>query len=157
MGSIAATLLVAGCGAGCGGSLPRPPRVRAATTDYVAVTFPPRTPPVEVVPPRPAKGAVWIDGSWEWAGNRYGWRFGTWTVPPRGVRRADWVLVRRPADGQLFFAPSTWKDASGATVDDRSWRNSLGPRAHAGSRVGSDGLDRQAEPGPIYVPAEDEP
>ena len=156
MGSIATALLVATTG--CGGSLPRPPRGQVARTDYVPVTFPPRTPPIEVVPPRPAEGgAVWVDGSWEWAGNRYGWRYGTWLVPPPGARHAAWALVRRAEDGQLFFAPSTWKDAKGATVDDRSFRNTLGPRAQARSRIGDDGEGRGPDPGPSYAPPDDEP
>ncbi|MBX3261990.1 MAG: YXWGXW repeat-containing protein [Labilithrix sp.] len=123
--------------AACGGALPRPAAAPVSADDYVAVPFSPRTPPVEFVPPSPAKGAVWVDGSWEWSGNRYVWRFGSWVVPPPGVRLARWVIVRRRADGQLFFAPSSWKDASGATVTDRSFIGALGPRARARSRLGA--------------------
>ena len=45
-------------------------------------------------------------------------------------------MVRREGDGQLFFAPSTWKDASGKELDDRSFVNALGPEARARSRPG---------------------
>jgi hypothetical protein len=92
---------------------------------------------VEFIPPSPAKGAVWIDGSWEWSGVRYGWRFGTWVLPPAGARRARWAIVRRKEDGQLFFAPATWKDETGKTIDDRGWAHTLGARARARSRVGA--------------------
>ena len=76
--------------------------------DYVAVNSSPHPPPVEFVPPRPEKGALWVDGSWEWTGGgRFGWRSGTWAMIPKGLLRARWVVVRRKVDGQLFFAPST--------------------------------------------------
>lgn len=133
---------------GCGHSLPRPETGRVATADYVAVPFPPRPPPVEFIPPPPpgAKHAVWIDGSWEWVNNRFIWRFGTWLVPPDGLRRTDWAIVRRRADGQLFFAAALWKDRAGANVDDRAFRNALGGAARARTRVGgpaADPLDTQ--------------
>ena len=121
---------------GCSAALPRPPAAQVSGSDYVPVPFSPRTPPVEFIPPRPNKKAVWVDGSWVWAGNRYGWRFGSWVIPPPGARHARWVIVRRPSDGQLFFAPSTWKDASGNTIEDRSFMNALGPQARARSRPG---------------------
>src|SRR5690606_21368238 len=110
----------AGC-VGCAGSLPRPPSARLAVTDWVAVPFAPRTPPVEYVPPRPVKGAVWVDGTWQWYGERYGWVPGTWTVPPSGARRAAWAVVRRSEDGQLFFAASSWKDAAGRPLEEGDW------------------------------------
>lgn len=81
------------------------------------MAFPPRPPPVEIVPPRPAvEGAVWADGGWVWTGDRYQWEAGAWVVLPRGARRTRWALVRRSADGQLFFAPSRWRDAKGASI-----------------------------------------
>jgi hypothetical protein len=40
-------------------------------------------------------------------------------------------------DGQLFFAPASWKDESGKTVDDTSFWNALGPAARARSRLGA--------------------
>ena len=43
-------------------------------------------------------------------------------VPPAGVRRARWVIVRRKEDGQLFFAPSTWKDEQVVTSDEGGYR-----------------------------------
>lgn len=121
---------------GCSAALPRPPAAQVSASDYVPVAFSPRTPPVEFVPPRPSKKAVWVDGSWVWTNNRYVWRFGSWVIPPRGARHARWVVVRRASDGQLFFAPSSWKDASGKTIEDSSFVNALGPQARARSRPG---------------------
>ncbi|HVJ91159.1 MAG TPA: hypothetical protein VM580_15255 [Labilithrix sp.] len=107
-----------------------------AASDYVQVPFAPRPPPLEFVPPRPSSEAVWVDGSWVWLGNRYGWKYGSWVVAPPGVRHARWVLVRRSSDGQLFFAPSAWKDASGEVIERPSFETALGPRARARSQLG---------------------
>jgi hypothetical protein len=107
---------------------------------------------LEFIPPRPAKKAVWVDGSWEWAGNRYAWRFGSWVIPPPNARHARWVVVRR-SDGQLFFAPSAWKDASGNTIEDRSFMTGLGSQARARSRPG--GPPPAQGSGDTYVPEEE--
>lgn len=110
-----AALVVAleGCG---GGTVPRPRYVQVRAEDYVPVPFAPRPPPVEMVPPKPSApaGLVWADGGWEWDGQRFRWLPGSWVAPPAGVTRARWVILRRSDDGQLFFAPSSWRDASGA-------------------------------------------
>jgi hypothetical protein len=92
--------------------------VQVRAEDYVPVPYAPRPPPVEIVPLRPAapSGLVWADGGWEWAGERFRWGPGSWVAPPEGATRARWVIVRRPADGQLFFAPSSWRDASGRPI-----------------------------------------
>lgn len=104
-----------------------------------------------------------MDGSWEWVGNRYGWRYGQWVVPPPNARHARWVVVRREADGQLFFAPSDWKDASGRRIEDRSFLNALGPRARARTRLGAPppqepvsrgAPGRAAEPGEVELTPE---
>ena len=138
---VVALLFAGACG--CGHGLPRPVPTQVATADYVAVPFPPRPPPVEFIPPPPPgrRDAVWIDGSWEWQNNRFTWRFGTWLVPPVGARRTEWVVVRRKVDGQLFFAPSAWKDAKGAALSDASFRNALGGAARARTRVGGPAAD----------------
>lgn len=128
--------LVAAQSLGCGASVARPRAARVDPREYVAVPTSPRNPPVEFIPPSPSKDAVWVDGSWEWVGNRYGWRYGSWVVPPPGARQARWVIVRRKEDGQLFFAPSTWKDPSGKKIEDESFMTALGPNARARSRLG---------------------
>jgi len=111
--------------AGCGGGLPRPRPAPILVEEYVAVPFPPRPPPVEIVPPKPEHDPkrpnergriVWADGGWELSNGRYQWEAGAWVALPEGARRSRWALVRRAADGQLFFAPSRWRDASGRTI-----------------------------------------
>jgi hypothetical protein len=113
--------VVAACFAcGCGSSrVPRPDHVQIKAEDYVPVPFAPRVPQVELVPDRPAHpgDVVWADGGWEWDGDRYRWQPGAWVAPPEGAKRARWVIVRRKEDGQLFFAPSVWRDASGRNID----------------------------------------
>jgi surface antigen len=101
----------------CSGSLPRPDRVQVKTGDYVAVQRAPREVPVEVVPPQPQKGAVWLDGTWEVSQDRFRWKAGAWVIPPPGAKYARWVLIRRNGDGQLFFAPSYWTNNAGKLPD----------------------------------------
>jgi hypothetical protein len=100
--------------------------------DYVPVPYTPRSPPVEVVPLRPStpSGLVWADGGWDWDGERFRWLPGGWVAPPVGATRARWVIVRRTEDGQLFFAPSSWRDATGKRIDPPP------PVARAQSRPG---------------------
>lgn len=117
----------------CGApSVPHPVHVQVRAEDYVAVPFEPQPPPVELLPETPAASGnvVWADGGWEWGGDRYRWVPGAWVVPPAGVVRARWVIVRRAVDGQLFFAPSTWRDASGRTIEGPK------PLARASTRGG---------------------
>jgi hypothetical protein len=64
-------------------------------------------------------------------------------IPPPGARYARWTVVRRSEDGQLFFAPSSWKDAAGQTIDDRTFSRALGPGARA--RSGPNQAQKQAE------------
>lgn len=130
LAALGAALLVA-----CGGpSLPRPDEAPILAADYVEVPFAPRAAPVEVVPDRPAKNAVWTDGAWAWNGDRFRWVNGGWVVPPSGARRAPWALVRREVDGQLFFAPAVWRDATGRTMPDPV------PVARARTRVPREGV-----------------
>lgn len=104
--------------------------------DYVPVPFAPRPPPVEIVPLRPAKAGidasllVWADGSWDWGGDRFRWVPGAWLAPPPGAKRARWVIVRREIDGQLFFAPSSWRDSEGRPIEPPP------PLARASTRPG---------------------
>lgn len=115
----AAAVVLALAAAACGRTtVPMPPRAQVRMEDYVAVPYPPRPPPVELLPPRPQPAAVWVDGSWEWDGSRYTWQPGAWVLLPEGARRARWVVVRRAEDGQLFFAPSSWQDDRGETIPD---------------------------------------
>jgi hypothetical protein len=107
--------LVVACGRT---TLPRPPRAQVRVEDYVAVPFPPRPPPVEIVPAPPRPGAVWVDGTWTWEGDRYAWQPGYWSLPPEGAAHTRWVIVRRSEDGQLFFAPSSWQGPDGEPLPE---------------------------------------
>ena len=79
------------------------------------MTAPPPPLRPEVVPARPDEDAVWQDGEWSWDGTRYRWTNGAWVAPAPGLKLAPWALVRR-SDGQLFYSPSVWYDASGAVA-----------------------------------------
>jgi hypothetical protein len=138
----AARIIVAfglGAAACAAGNVPRPSFVQVRAEDYVPVPFTPQPPPVEIVPLRPAnaslKALVWADGSWDWRADRYRWAPGAWVAPPDGAKRARWVVVRRVVDGQLFFAPSTWRDATGKPMDPPTplARASIRPGGPAGS------------------------
>jgi hypothetical protein len=150
--------------AGCGASIPRPTFVQVDAADYIEVPFQPPTPPPEYIPPRPRKDAVWINGTWEWRTRRYLWRYGSWVVLPRGATYAQWTVVRRKGDGQVFFAPSSFRDASGKKLDDRL-RSSLGRTARARARPGQtdrettddDPRDYAPETTSDFAPVEDEP
>jgi hypothetical protein len=130
--------------AACSTSTPRPPFAPVAAEDYIAVPFQPPTPPPEYLPPRPHKDAVWINGTWEWRTRRYLWRYGSWVVLPRGASYAPWTVVRRKDDGQIFFAPSSFRDADGKKLDDRL-RGALGRTARARARPGQSQRDMQGD------------
>lgn len=49
--------------------------------DGVYVAPPPAR--VEYVGPPPVVGQVWINGYWNWGGNRHVWVPGRWEAPPR--------------------------------------------------------------------------
>lgn len=116
----------------CGSSrYPHPPYVRQSTSALVEVPYPPPPGRVEFIPPKPTalpanfdggeeadpSAAVWIDGGWQWSGERYTWHRGRWVLVPAGVSYSPWTTVRR-ADGTLFFAPAVWRDARGGVVDE---------------------------------------
>jgi hypothetical protein len=110
-------LAVAALAAACGSSLPTPEtgvHPRDYTT-FVEVPYPPPPARVEFVPPKPADGAVWVDGQWDWEGKRWVWLPGGWVMPPANGYFAPWVTVRR-VDGKLFFAKASWHDRSGTPI-----------------------------------------
>jgi len=85
---------------------------------------------VEDVPQTHAEGAVWVDGSWAWAGRRWVWRPGAWEVAPQGAYYARPVFVRIPLevrepDGgaaigygmKLMYIPGHWHLPDGGTWD----------------------------------------
>lgn len=97
----------------CGSALlPRPPYVGQPTSALVEVPYPPPPARVEYVPEAPQKDAAWIDGEWSWRGRRWAWRAGRWVTVAPGAFFAPWTAVRN-ADGALYFAPGTWRNAKG--------------------------------------------
>ena len=132
-----AAALLASAGSGCSSAVPAPRYVQVVAEDYVPVPFMPRPPPVEIVPARPKAPSsdadlVWADGGWEWGGERYRWEPGAWVAVPPGAKRARWVIVRRAVDGQLFLAPSSWRDDSGRLIEPPA------PLARAVTRPGEE-------------------
>jgi hypothetical protein len=79
---------------------------------YSEVPYPPPPARVEVVPPAPRKGLVWVDGQWAWAWKRWQWEAGGWVAAPPGATFARWATVRLD-DGRLFFAPAAWRARDG--------------------------------------------
>lgn len=111
------TLALAALTPACGASLPAPPTGvhPQGFTTFVEVPYPPPPARVEVVPPKPAEGAVWVDGQWDYEARSWVWRPGGWVSPPANAYFAPWLTVRR-VDGKLFFAPGSWHDRSGKPV-----------------------------------------
>jgi len=101
--------------AACGSSLPEPASVSHPRTAYEPVLYPPPPARVELVPPKPRPGAVWIDGEWVWDGRRWGWQPGRWVMPIPGVAFARWCALRE-ADGTLFIAKGAFFNARGEEV-----------------------------------------
>jgi hypothetical protein len=93
---------------GCGESLPRPPSGPQPPDVFAEVPYPPPPGRVEMVPDRPNKTAVWIDGQWTWLGRRWFWEPGGWVEADPRTYFARWALERR-SDGRLYFAPSRWR------------------------------------------------
>jgi hypothetical protein len=102
---------------GCSSELPHPRYARQPTSALVEVPFPAPPARVELVPAQPEPGAVWIRGEWSWQGNLWEWKRGLWTRPPAGAAYAPWVSVRG-ADGRLFYAPGTWRNAANERIAD---------------------------------------
>lgn len=101
----------------CGGSLPVPVTGPHGSEDpAVVVPFPPPPAHVEVVPPAPEglKGAVWVDGEWQWRGRRWVWLAGRWEEPYPGAYFAPSTTVRR-ADGELVWFAGVWHFPAGGS------------------------------------------
>src|SRR6266487_4670900 len=94
--------------ASCSKSLPTPRTgPHPSDTSYIEVPYPPPAARVEIVPPKPREDAVWVDGEWDWAGNRWAWEAGGWIEPPKRAYFAPWVTYRQD-NGRLLFAAGTW-------------------------------------------------
>jgi hypothetical protein len=73
-------------------------------TAYVSTAPPPLK--VEAKPAPPGPKAVWIDGHWQWNGNRYVWAGGHWERNPKGT----WVAGhwKKTPRGHVWVA-GHWK------------------------------------------------
>ena len=106
-------------GAACASSLPVP---RTGTPndqnrEYVDVPYPPPAARVEIVPPCPERGAVWVDGEWSWKGKRWAWEPGGWVlVPQKDAYFTPWTIAVRPEDGTMRFWPGSWHAPDGARL-----------------------------------------
>lgn len=78
------------------------------TAAYAAVftDIAPPAPLAEVVPPQPGLGYAWVNGYWDWTGDRYVWRRGRWDLRPSGSvwLRHGWVYDR----GRYRLVPGRW-------------------------------------------------
>jgi hypothetical protein len=115
MRTIAALVVGVVSATACSGRLPHPPYTAQPQNALVEVVAPPPPGRVEVVPPTPKSGAVWIDGEWTWRRRRWAWTAGRWVVAPKGAAFSPWVF-ERGVDGRLWYAPGTWRDAKGTVV-----------------------------------------
>jgi hypothetical protein len=100
----------------CSSALPHPRYVAQPSAALTAIPLPPPPARVELVPPSPARGAVWVDGEWTYRRGRWAWVLGRWVTPAPGTSFSPWTLVRRP-DGELLHAPGVWRDGGGRPVD----------------------------------------
>jgi hypothetical protein len=110
-------LILLVCGFACGRDFPRPSYVGQPTEALEVVPQPPPPARVEVVPPKPASGSVWIDGEWTWQGRTYSWRRGRWVKPPPGARFSPWTEVRGE-DGAIYYAGGVWRNEQHQQVAD---------------------------------------
>ena len=77
----------------------------------VHVAAPAAPPPlrVEVRPPCPLPGAIWVVGHWFWSHGRWVWVGGRWALPPRaGVVWRGGVWLPVPGGG-VRFDPGRWE------------------------------------------------
>jgi hypothetical protein len=109
--AVVATVVGAGCAA-CSRTLPHPSYVPQPARALVEVNAPAPPGRIEEIPPQPNRAAVWVDGEWSRRRERWAWLPGEWVNPPKEWRLAPWVFERAP-DGRMWYAPSTWYDASG--------------------------------------------
>ena len=95
--------------------MPHPPYSPQATIALKAIELAPPPGRVETIPGRPADADAWVDGEWVLEHGRWYWLLGRWVKVPRGATYSPWVVVRA-SDGTPFYAPSTWRNATGEPI-----------------------------------------
>lgn len=101
----------------CGGASSPATRRPPAVLDFILVPRPPPVVPVEIQPHQPVKDAVWVEGQWLWAGERWQWKHGGWVVPPEGATLSVWAYSYQQ-DGRVRFWPATWLNAEGQPIPE---------------------------------------
>lgn len=74
----------------------------AVAADGVYAPVAPPAPQMEVIPPIPFVGAVWIGGYWGWSGGRHVWVQGHYSRPNPGFRWQPHQWVQRPGGGWVL-------------------------------------------------------
>lgn len=100
----------------CGAALPGPEVRPQVASNYEQVPYPPPSALVEIVPPSPKDGAVWVDGYWAWAGRFFVWERGGWFALAEGVYVSPWS-AKYDENGQLSYAPTVWYGPDGARIE----------------------------------------
>jgi hypothetical protein len=101
--------------ASCGDGVPHPPFSPQATNGLSPVEGAPPPGRVEAIPKKPPQADAWVDGEWILQHGRWYWLIGRWVKTPPGATYSPWVVVRA-SDGTPFYAPSVWRDATGAAM-----------------------------------------
>jgi hypothetical protein len=101
--------------ASCAPSLPHPPFSPQATNGLSPIQVAPPPGRVEVIPKEPRGADAWVDGEWILKHGRWYWLVGRWVKVPPKATYSPWVVVRA-TDGTPFYAPSVWRDATGAAM-----------------------------------------
>lgn len=100
---------------------------------YQVIPAPP--PPRHEAQPRPRKGKVWIQGHWEWRGQRHAWVPGQWVKARKGqhYRQPQWDQ----RDGRWMMQRGGWdrdnggrRDRDGDGVPNRYDNQPNNPRRH---------------------------
>ena len=92
---------------------------------YQVIPAPP--PPRHEARPRPRNGKVWMQGHWEWRGQRHAWVPGQWVKARKGqhYRQPQWDQ----RDGRWMMQRGGW-DRDGDGVPNRHDRRPDNPRRH---------------------------
>lgn len=92
------------------------------------VQYQPPPPPPRARPiPAPRAGKVWVQGHWEWRGNRYIWRDGHWVGMRPGQHYVQPSWVER--NGRWHYQGGRW-DRDGDGVPNRYDRQPGNPYRH---------------------------
>lgn len=89
--------------------------IQSGGPSYQVIPAPP--PPRAYAHPRARRGQVWVDGHWEWRGNRHRWVEGYWVKarPGYAYRQPQWV----ERNGRWHFEDGRWYTARGKGMRDR--------------------------------------